>query len=153
MDSPGKSTRVGCHALPQGIFPTQGLNPGLLHCRQTLVSEPPGKHTQSFRTEPLPGTGTQACRRKSSDEKELKKKKQKNPLFMRSPRTTYPERTEDRGVFREDAKSQAYPDRSVSSNQEPIGCTRLIQTDVKSEREKQISCINTYAGNLEKQYR
>ena len=26
-----------------GIFPTQGLNPGLLHCRQTLPSEPPGK--------------------------------------------------------------------------------------------------------------
>ena len=155
MDSPGKSTRVGCHALPQGIFPTQGLNPGLLHCRRTLVSEPPGKHTQSFRTEPLPGTRTQACRRKSSDEKELKKKKTKKSTFHEIffPRTTYPERTEDRGVFREDAKSQAYPDRSVSSNQEPTGCTRLIQTDVKSEREKQISCINTYAGNLEKQYR
>ena len=26
----------GCHFLLQGIFPTQGLNPGLLHCRQTL---------------------------------------------------------------------------------------------------------------------
>ena len=25
-DSPGKNTRVGCHALLQGIFPTQGLN-------------------------------------------------------------------------------------------------------------------------------
>ena len=35
-DSPGKNTRVGCHALLQGIFPTQGLNPGLLHCRQVL---------------------------------------------------------------------------------------------------------------------
>ena len=30
-DSPGKNTGVGCHALLQGIFPTQGLNPGLLH--------------------------------------------------------------------------------------------------------------------------
>ena len=30
-DSLGKSTRVGCHALLQGIFPTQGLNPGLKH--------------------------------------------------------------------------------------------------------------------------
>ena len=29
-DSPGKSTGVGCHALLQGIFPTQGLNPPLL---------------------------------------------------------------------------------------------------------------------------
>ena len=27
-DSPGKNTEVGCHALLQGIFPTQGLNPG-----------------------------------------------------------------------------------------------------------------------------
>ena len=38
-DSPGKNTRVGCHALFQGIFPTQGLNPHLLrflHRRQIL---------------------------------------------------------------------------------------------------------------------
>ena len=35
-DSPGKNTGVGCHALLQGIFPTQGLNPGLPHCRQIL---------------------------------------------------------------------------------------------------------------------
>ncbi|CAN0476709.1 unnamed protein product [Rangifer tarandus platyrhynchus] len=35
-DFPGKSTGVGCHCLLQGIFPTQGLNPGLPHCRQTL---------------------------------------------------------------------------------------------------------------------
>ena len=28
-DSPGKSTGVGCHALLQRIFPTQGLNPHL----------------------------------------------------------------------------------------------------------------------------
>ena len=33
---PGKSTGVGCHFLLQGIFPTQGSNPGLPHCRQTL---------------------------------------------------------------------------------------------------------------------
>ena len=32
-DSPGKSTGVGSHALLQGIFPTQGSNPGLPHCR------------------------------------------------------------------------------------------------------------------------
>ena len=35
-DFPGNSTGVDCHFLLQGIFPTQGLNPGLLHCRQTL---------------------------------------------------------------------------------------------------------------------
>ena len=35
-DSPGKNTGVGCHFLLQGIFPTQGSNPGLPHWRQTL---------------------------------------------------------------------------------------------------------------------
>ena len=29
-DSPGTNTGVGCHALLQGIFLTQGSNPGLL---------------------------------------------------------------------------------------------------------------------------
>ena len=29
-------TGVGCHSLFQGIFPTWGLNPGFLHCRQIL---------------------------------------------------------------------------------------------------------------------
>ena len=35
-DSPGKNTGVGCHSLLQGIFLTQGLNLGLLHCRYIL---------------------------------------------------------------------------------------------------------------------
>ena len=37
-DSPVKDTVVGCHALLQGIFPTQGLNLGLLHCAQIPLS-------------------------------------------------------------------------------------------------------------------
>ena len=32
----GEGTGVGFHLLLQRIFPTQGSNPGLLHCRQTL---------------------------------------------------------------------------------------------------------------------
>ena len=32
-DPPGKDTGVGCHSLLQGIFPTQGSNPGHLHYR------------------------------------------------------------------------------------------------------------------------
>ena len=35
-DSPGKNTGVGHHSLLQRIFLTQGLNLGLLHCRQIL---------------------------------------------------------------------------------------------------------------------
>ena len=34
--SPGKNSRVGCHAFLQGIFPNQGTHPGLPHCRQIL---------------------------------------------------------------------------------------------------------------------
>ena len=30
-DSPGKNTGVGCCTLLQVVFPTQGLNPHLLH--------------------------------------------------------------------------------------------------------------------------
>ena len=35
-NSPGKNTGVGCHALLEEIFPTQGSNPGLLHCSWIL---------------------------------------------------------------------------------------------------------------------
>ena len=35
-DFPGKNTGMGCHTLLQGIFPTQGSNPGLPHGRQIL---------------------------------------------------------------------------------------------------------------------
>ena len=31
-----KITEVGSFSLLQGIFPTQGLNPGFLHCNQIL---------------------------------------------------------------------------------------------------------------------
>ena len=35
-NSPGQNTGLGSLSLLQGIFPTQGLNPGLPHCRQNL---------------------------------------------------------------------------------------------------------------------
>ena len=35
-NSPGQNTGVGSLALLQGMFPTQGSNPGLPHCRQIL---------------------------------------------------------------------------------------------------------------------
>ena len=42
MDFRGKNTGEGCHSLLQGIFPTQGSNWDLLHCKETLslLSEP-----------------------------------------------------------------------------------------------------------------
>ena len=57
-DFPGKSTGEGCHFLFQGIFPTQGLNLNLQHCRQMLYhlshQESPSRrlgHLRSTRTE------------------------------------------------------------------------------------------------------
>ena len=48
-DSPDKNTGVGCHALLQGIFPTQGLNLHLLCLLHWQVGSlplvPPGKHS------------------------------------------------------------------------------------------------------------
>ena len=35
-NSPGQNTGGGSCSRLQGIFPTQGSNPGLLHCRQIL---------------------------------------------------------------------------------------------------------------------
>ena len=52
-DSPGKSTAVGCHALLQGIFPAQGLDPCLLCLLYWRVGSlplaPPG-NTQTLPT-------------------------------------------------------------------------------------------------------
>ena len=46
-DSPGKGTAVGCHALLQGIFLTQGSDPRLLRLLHWQVGSlplaPPGK--------------------------------------------------------------------------------------------------------------
>ena len=46
-DSPGKNNGMGCHSLLQGIFPTQGLNPGLLQCGQILYCL---SHQESLRS-------------------------------------------------------------------------------------------------------
>ena len=44
---PGQNTGVGSLSLLQGIFPTQGSNPGLPHCRQILYpAEPQGKPSE-----------------------------------------------------------------------------------------------------------
>ena len=55
-DFPGKNTGVGCHFLLWGIFPTQGLNLGLLHCRRIL-------YILSHQGSPLPLEGKLSKRR------------------------------------------------------------------------------------------
>ena len=51
-DSLGKSTKVGCRALLQRIFPTQGSNPGLQHCRQSLYLSHQGSPFQLLQQSP-----------------------------------------------------------------------------------------------------
>ena len=55
QNSPGKNTGMDCHALLQGIFPTKGLNPGLLHLLHwqagSLPLGPPWKPTHPYRGE------------------------------------------------------------------------------------------------------
>ena len=53
--SPGNNTGVGCHALLQGIFPTQGLNPGLPMLQaDSLASDPTGMPVKRL-AQPLRG--------------------------------------------------------------------------------------------------
>ena len=56
-DAPGKNTGVGCNAPHQGIFPTQGLNPGLPNWQAgSLLTEPPGKPHDVHVTVPISQT-------------------------------------------------------------------------------------------------
>ena len=52
-NSPGKNTGVGCHSLLQGIFPTQGSNLGLPHCRWILYHQ---SHQGIWDSLQIPGT-------------------------------------------------------------------------------------------------
>ena len=58
-DFPGKDTAVGCHSLLQGIFPTQGSNPELLHCRRIPYSL---NHQVSLSLLQAPVTGSSGTR-------------------------------------------------------------------------------------------
>ena len=49
-NSPGHYTEVGRLSLLQGIFPTQGLNPGLRHCRQILYRLNQGEASRQLGT-------------------------------------------------------------------------------------------------------
>ena len=55
QNSPGKSTRVGSHSILQGIFLTQGSNPGLPHWRWILY------YLSHQGSPPIPSTDTN-CR-------------------------------------------------------------------------------------------
>ena len=47
-NSPGQNTGVGSLSHLQGIFPTQGSYPGLLHCRQILLPAEPQEKSKNL---------------------------------------------------------------------------------------------------------
>ena len=64
-NSPRKNTEVGCHSLLQGIFPTQGWNPGLPHCWQIHYCLSHWEAPVLYKTSTIKGV----CRKKNySDE-------------------------------------------------------------------------------------
>ena len=51
------TTGVGCHALLQGVFPTQGQNPGLPHCRRILHHLSHQGSQEYWSGQPIPPAG------------------------------------------------------------------------------------------------
>ena len=51
---PGKNTRVGCDAFLQGIFPTLGINSGLLYCRRIFYCLSHQRHLRILEWVPYP---------------------------------------------------------------------------------------------------
>ena len=64
--SPCRNSGVGSLSLLQGIFPTQGLNPGVPHCRQILY-QMSHKHCDSYlNTEKSHGFSEKLCERRAN---------------------------------------------------------------------------------------
>ena len=61
-NSPGQNTGLGSPSLLQGIFPTQGSNPGLPHCRRILYKlSHKGSPRFGIRSDQI-GSVAQSCR-------------------------------------------------------------------------------------------
>ena len=73
----GKSTGVGCHVLLQGIFLTQGSNPGLLYCRQAL-------YHLSYQRSPIRGA---TAKRSHCNEKPKHQNRKSSPYLLQLEKT------------------------------------------------------------------
>ena len=60
-DFPGKNTGMGCHFLLQGIIPTQGMNPHLLHLLHWQAGSLPLSHQER----PENGTAESICHKEN----------------------------------------------------------------------------------------
>ena len=65
-NSPSQNTGMGSFSLLQGIFATQGLNPGLLHCRQILYQLSHKGNPKNTIVEPLNNLSTKISSREQA---------------------------------------------------------------------------------------
>ena len=78
-DSSGKNAGAGCHFLLQGILPTQGWNPHLLHWQVDSFTAEPGTPTPPILHQPpcplgyCPQTSTLCCKQNRYRRKDLQK--------------------------------------------------------------------------------
>ena len=56
-DSPSRNIGLDCHALLQGIFPTQRPNPGLPHCRWIIYCLSHKEAQEYWSEQPIPSPG------------------------------------------------------------------------------------------------
>ena len=81
-NSSGKNIGMGSLSLIQGIFPTQGSNPGLLHCRRIL-------YQLSHQGSPINNKGAFKRERQGKKKKKIHSKKLK-PKIPLLPYQNYP---------------------------------------------------------------
>ena len=104
-DSLVKNTRVGCHALLQGIFLTQESNPGLPHCRWIFYHLSQQRSPRILEWVPIPSpwdipnpgieSGSPALKANSLPAKLLWKSSCKSCFFFLNLSALYPINTEN----------------------------------------------------------
>ena len=121
-DFPGKSTGVGCHFLLQGIFPTQGSNLSLPHCRQTLYPlSHQESHLKALRYKHAPGVnvtgrGSLQRRERSSFQGRNSKGRKRHTLEDRQggrkkPKKSMGSEGQERGKTFTQSLTQTHPEK------------------------------------------
>ena len=141
-DSQGKNTGVGCHFFFQGIFLTQGLNPGFLHCRQIL-------YQLSCEGSPIMNKPVTDTEIKTLIKKNLPKNKSSGPdgfkgEFYQIQRrvNAYPSKTLPNN-FREGTLPKSFYEATITVISKP-------DKDMKKENYRPISLMNIDAKILNK---
>ena len=119
-NSPGHNTGVGSLSLLQGIFPTQGSNPGVLHCRWILYQL---SHKGSLRI--LEWVAYPLSRGSHSQTRRQTNKEIMGPLVLKGG-----DERRARGSGREEASSAPLADDDGRASQSGASCLCLEEGGV-----------------------